>query len=107
MFTRARTRAGIRTPWVTPHACRHTHATAMWEGGMRELSLQKRLAHASPESVKVYTRVSDEAGPTQQNPALATNQWNKQLATTHCPQARRPSTRSRIGRSSSAISTTP
>src|SRR5260370_40761561 len=36
MFTRATTRAGIRTPWVTPHACRHTHATAMWEGGMRE-----------------------------------------------------------------------
>jgi integrase len=28
---------------------------------MRELSLQKRLGHASPESVKVYTRVSDEA----------------------------------------------
>ncbi len=23
MFTRATTRAGIRTPWVTPHACRH------------------------------------------------------------------------------------
>jgi integrase len=29
MFTRATTRAGIRAPWVTPHACRHTHATAM------------------------------------------------------------------------------
>jgi integrase len=27
---------------------------------MRELSLQKRLGHASPESVKVYTRVCDE-----------------------------------------------
>jgi integrase len=45
MFTRATTRAGIRTPWVTPHACRHTHATAMWEGGMRELTLQKRPGH--------------------------------------------------------------
>ena len=29
MFTRATTRAGIRAPWVTPHACRHTHATAV------------------------------------------------------------------------------
>ena len=58
MFTRATTRAGIRTPWVTPHACRHTHATAMWEGGMRELTLQKRLGHASPESTRIYTRVS-------------------------------------------------
>jgi len=51
---------GLRTPETTPHALRHTHATAMWEGGMRELSLQKRLGHASPESVKVYTRVCDE-----------------------------------------------
>jgi integrase len=50
---------GLRTPERTPHALRHTHATAMWEGGMRELSLQKRLGHASPESTKVYTRVSD------------------------------------------------
>jgi integrase len=31
----------------------------MWEGGMRELTLQKRLGHASPESTRVYTRVSD------------------------------------------------
>jgi integrase len=31
----------------------------MWEGGMRELSLQKRLGHASPESTRMYTRVSD------------------------------------------------
>jgi integrase len=31
-----------------------------WEGGMRELALQKRLGHASPESTRIYTRVSDE-----------------------------------------------
>jgi integrase/recombinase XerD len=61
MFSRACARAGIREPWVTPHACRHTHATAMWEGGMRELTLQKRLGHASPESTRIYTRVSDPA----------------------------------------------
>jgi integrase len=59
LFARACTRAGIREPWVTPHALRHTHATRMWEGGMRELTLQKRLGHASPESTRVYTRVSD------------------------------------------------
>jgi len=58
-FARACDRAGIRAPWVTPHALRHTHATRMWEAGMRELTLQKRLGHASPEATRAYTRVSD------------------------------------------------
>jgi integrase len=60
LFARHCERLGIREYWLTPHALRHTHATAMWEGGMRELSLQKRLGHASPESTKIYTRISDE-----------------------------------------------
>ena len=59
LFARACARAGIRTPWVTPHALRHTHATRMWEAGMRELTLQRRLGHASPDATRVYTRVSD------------------------------------------------
>jgi integrase len=59
LFARACERAGIREPWITPHSLRHTHATRMWEGGMRELTLQKRLGHASPESTRIYTRVSD------------------------------------------------
>jgi integrase len=61
LFARRCERLGIRKPWVTPHALRHTHATRMWEGGMRELALQKRLGHASPESTRIYTRVSDAA----------------------------------------------
>ena len=59
LFARASDRAGFPTPWVTPHALRHTHATRMWEAGMRELTLQRRLGHASPEATRVYTRVSD------------------------------------------------
>jgi integrase/recombinase XerD len=59
LFARASDRAGIRTPWVTPHALRHTHATRMWEAGMRELTLQRRLGHASPEATRIYTLVSD------------------------------------------------
>lgn len=59
LFERHCERVGIRDPWVTPHALRHTHATRLWEGGMRELALQKRLGHASPESTRIYTRVSD------------------------------------------------
>lgn len=61
LFRRACQRAGLDEPWITLHSLRHTHATRMWEGGMRELALQKRLGHASPESTRVYTRVSDEA----------------------------------------------
>lgn len=59
LFARAAERAGIREPWVTPHALRHTHATRMWEGGMRELTLQRRLGHSSVESTRLYTRVAD------------------------------------------------
>jgi integrase len=59
LFARHCERVGIREPWVTPHALRHTHATRMWEGGMRELTLQKRLGHASPESTALYTNVSN------------------------------------------------
>lgn len=58
-FKRRRDEAGLTEPWITPHALRHTHATRLWEGGMRELALQKRLGHASFESTRAYTRVSD------------------------------------------------
>ena len=60
LFARRLDALGLRAPEKTPHALRHTHATAMWEGGMRELALMRRLGHASPESVRIYTRVSDE-----------------------------------------------
>jgi integrase len=59
MFARCAQRAGIRQPWITPHTLRHTHATRMWESGMRELALQRRLGHASAESTRRYTRVFD------------------------------------------------
>ena len=59
MFARAAKRAGVRDAWLTPHALRHTHATRMFEGGMRDLTLMTRLGHASPDSTKIYTRVSD------------------------------------------------
>ncbi|MYS85450.1 tyrosine-type recombinase/integrase [Streptomyces sp. SID5474] len=73
LFSRRMAKLGLRTPETTPHALRHTHATAMWEGGMRELALQKRLGHASPESTKVYTRVSDDAVLAEYTRALENN----------------------------------
>lgn len=51
---------GIKTNILTMHGFRHTHATKMWQGGMRELALQKRLGHKSLESTKVYTKVEDD-----------------------------------------------
>jgi integrase/recombinase XerD len=59
MFARAAERAGVRDAWLTPHSLRHSHATRMFQGGMRELTLMARLGHATPDSMKVYTRVSD------------------------------------------------
>src|SRR6266700_2297082 len=60
LFARHCERLGMRDPCVTPHALRHTHATRMFEQGMRELTLQKRLGHASAESTRIYTQVSDQ-----------------------------------------------
>jgi site-specific recombinase XerD len=59
LFRRMRRKAGLDENWITPHVLRHTHATRLWEGGIRELALQKRLGHASFEATRVYTRVSD------------------------------------------------
>jgi integrase/recombinase XerD len=59
MFARRLDGLSLRSPDKTPHALRHTHASLMWEAGMRELALQRRLGHASPESTRIYTRVSD------------------------------------------------
>jgi integrase/recombinase XerD len=61
MFKRRCAAAGLEEPWITPHALRHTHATWLWESGMREFALQKRLGHVSFESTRSYTRVSDAA----------------------------------------------
>jgi site-specific recombinase XerD len=74
LFERRCDRLGIREPWVTPHALRHTHATTLWEKGMRELSLQKRLGHASPESTRIYTRVSDAVVVAEYKHALGEEQ---------------------------------
>ena len=62
LFSRRNERARFAHPGDDP-ACPAPHACHGHVGGRHacELSLQKRLGHASPESVKVYTRVSDEA----------------------------------------------
>jgi integrase len=83
LFSRACDRAGIRTPWVNLHALRHTHATRMWEGGMRELTLQKRLGHASPESTRIYTRVSDPVVVAEYRQALGYDEPKRSTESAH------------------------
>ena len=73
LFRRHCTALGITEPWVTLHCLRHTHATKMWEGGMRELTLQKRLGHSSPESTRLYTRVPDATVVAEYRQALGMN----------------------------------
>ena len=73
MFSRRLEELGIRSPEKTPHSLRHTHATALWEGGMRELALQLRLGHASPESTRIYARVSDAQVREEYAAAMATH----------------------------------
>lgn len=74
MFARAAERAGVREPWLTPHSLRHTHATRMWDQGMRELALMRRLGHASPDSTSIYTQVSDPAVVAEYRRALGVDQ---------------------------------
>ncbi|MFD8813668.1 tyrosine-type recombinase/integrase [Streptomyces sp. NPDC059627] len=85
MFSRACARADIREPWVTPHALRHTHATRMWEGGMRELTLQKRLGHGSPESTR-FTPGS----PTLPSSPITTRPWTPWASPARPPHEGRP-----------------
>ena len=78
MFARTAERVGVRDPWLTPHSLRHTHATRMADLGMRELTLMRRLGHATPDSTRVYTRLTDAQVRDDYRAALATDQAAEQ-----------------------------
>ena len=59
LFARACARANIRTPWVTPHALRHTHATRTWarKSSAKKYRLRGNLGNFRSGSV-ILTRVA-------------------------------------------------
>lgn len=60
----------------------------MWESGMRELALQKRLGHASPESMRIYTRVCDDQVVADYDAALKSDHDERSPDHRRCSAAR-------------------
>ncbi len=50
---------------ATPHQLRHTHATAMVDGGISLATIRKRLGHANLQTVLRYADQSDHTADTE------------------------------------------
>jgi len=58
LITRAKKRAGITDPRLTPHSLRHSYATDMVEANVDIRVVQELMLHASLSTTQIYTGVS-------------------------------------------------
>lgn len=59
LITKAKRRAGITDPHLTPHSLRHSFATDMVDEGVDIRVVQELMMHESLTSTQIYTRVSE------------------------------------------------
>lgn len=59
LITRAKKRAGIVDPKLTPHSLRHGFATGLVDQGVDIRTIQELMLHEDISSTQIYTRVSE------------------------------------------------
>lgn len=59
LITRAKKRAGITDPTLTPHSLRHAFGSDLVEEGVDIRVVQELMMHESLSTTQIYTRVSD------------------------------------------------
>ncbi|OJU39788.1 MAG: hypothetical protein BGN97_00140 [Microbacterium sp. 69-10] len=59
LITKAKIRAGILDPLLTPHSLRHSFGTELVENGVDIRVVQELMTHEDLSTTQIYTRVSD------------------------------------------------
>ncbi|GAA3947736.1 tyrosine-type recombinase/integrase [Microbacterium soli] len=59
LITKAKLRAGITDPHLTPHSLRHSFGTELVEHGVDIRVVQELMTHEDLSTTQIYTRVSD------------------------------------------------